>query len=140
MATSPVSPHATIVRGRRLSRCGCAISGSFRWVDRSGSCLMFGSQARRSPDASVWSLRRLAVPGAGPRLVPVVVLSAGTVAGRVVRSECAGYRAFVTPLDQPSTHRPARATVDVVAALTLAVLGWVVVIGLPVLVWYWPVW
>jgi signal transduction histidine kinase len=30
--------------------------------------------------------------------------------------------------------------VDVVIALTLAVLGWIVVIGLPVLVWYWPLW
>ena len=62
------------------------------------------------------------------------------MAGHVVRPEGAGYRAFVTPRDQPPTHRPARATVAVVIALTLAVLGWIVVIGLPVLVWYWPVW
>ena len=62
------------------------------------------------------------------------------MAGFVVRLECAGYRAFVTPLDQPSTHRPARATADVVIALMLAVLGWIVVVVLPVLVWYWPVW
>jgi signal transduction histidine kinase len=62
------------------------------------------------------------------------------VAGFVVRLECAGYRTFVTPRDQSSTHRPARATADVVIALTLGVPGWIVVVVLPVLVWYWPVW
>lgn len=70
----------------------------------------------------------------------MVILRAGTAASFVVRPECAGYRTFVTPRDQPPIHRPARATADLVIALTLAVPGWIAVIGLPVLVWYWPIW
>src|SRR5215470_4246588 len=104
---------------------------------------------------TVWPPASRVVAGAGRSSSAAAVHSHSAVVAMVEAIAGRGYRGLVSsvdradpprpglpprPADTPRPGRAIRETLHVLAGLPLSITGWTMVVGVPVAVWYWPVW